>query len=49
VRNPETKALFERQGADPVDDSSPEAFARLVRAEAVRYEKLIKEAGLQLQ
>ena len=49
VRNPGTKALFERQGADPVDDSSPEAFAKLVKAEYARYEKLIKEAGLQLQ
>lgn len=49
ARNPETKALFERQGAEPVDDSSPEAFARLVKAEAARYEKLIREAGLQLQ
>lgn len=49
VRKPETKALFERQGADPVENSSPEAFARLVKSEYARYAKLIKEAGLQPQ
>lgn len=49
VRNPETKVQFERQGADPVDDSSPEAFAKLVRAEFARYERLIKEANIQAQ
>jgi tripartite-type tricarboxylate transporter receptor subunit TctC len=49
VRKPETKALFERQGADPVEDSSPEAFARLVKSEYARYSKLIKDAGIQAQ
>ncbi len=49
VRKPETKALFERQGADPVENSSPEAFARLVKSEYGRYSKLIKDAGIQPQ
>jgi hypothetical protein len=30
-----------------VDDSSPEAFAKLVKEEYGRYEKLIKEANIQ--
>jgi tripartite-type tricarboxylate transporter receptor subunit TctC len=49
VRNPETKMLFERQGAEPVDDSSPEAFSKLLKSEYARFEKLIKEAGIQPQ
>lgn len=49
LRNPETKAQFERQGADPVGDSSPEALAKLVKVEYARYVKLIKEANIQPQ
>lgn len=49
VRNPETKKLFERQGADPVDDSSPEAFAQLLKAEHARYQTLIQDAGIKPQ
>ncbi len=49
LRDPQTKQRFLTQGADPVDDSSPEAFMKLLRSENVRYEKLIKEAGLQTQ
>jgi tripartite-type tricarboxylate transporter receptor subunit TctC len=49
VREPQIRQRFLTQGADPVDDSSPEAFMKLLRSENVRYAKLIKEAGLQLQ
>jgi tripartite-type tricarboxylate transporter receptor subunit TctC len=49
LREAQTKQRFLTQGADPVDYSSPEAFMKLLRSENVRYAKLIKEAGLQLQ
>jgi tripartite-type tricarboxylate transporter receptor subunit TctC len=49
VREPQTRQRFLTQGAEPVGDSSPEAFMKLLRSENVRYAKLVKEAGLQLQ
>lgn len=49
LRDPQTKQRFVMQGADPVDDSSPDAFLKLLRTENVRYAKLVKEAGLQAQ
>jgi tripartite-type tricarboxylate transporter receptor subunit TctC len=49
VREPQTRQRFLTQGAEPVGDSSPEAFLKLLRSENVRYAKLIKEAGLQPQ
>jgi tripartite-type tricarboxylate transporter receptor subunit TctC len=49
LRDPQTRQRLLTQGADPIDDSSPEAFMKLLRSENVRFAKLIKEAGLQLQ
>jgi tripartite-type tricarboxylate transporter receptor subunit TctC len=49
LRDPLTRQRFETQGAEPVEDSSPEAFAKLVRSEHARYSKLIKDAGIQPQ
>ena len=49
LRDPQTKQRFLMQGADPIDNSSPEAFMTLLRSENARFVKLIKEAGLQLQ
>jgi tripartite-type tricarboxylate transporter receptor subunit TctC len=49
VRDPQTRQRFISQGAEPVDDSSPELFLRLVKRENERFEKLIREAGMQLQ
>jgi tripartite-type tricarboxylate transporter receptor subunit TctC len=49
LREPQTKQRFLTQGAEPIDDSSPEAFMKLLRSENVRYANLIKEAGLQAQ
>lgn len=49
LRDPQTKQRFLLQGADPVDDSSPGAFMKLLRSENVRYAKLVKEAGIQPQ
>lgn len=49
VRKPETRKRFELQGADPVDDSSPAAFSKLLRSEYTRFKNLIKDKGIQLQ
>ena len=49
LRDPQTKQRFLLQGADPVDNSSPEAFMKLLRSENVRFAKLIKEANIQPQ
>jgi len=49
VRDPQTQQHFQKQGAEPVANSSPEAFAKLVHSEHTRFAKLIKEAGIQPQ
>jgi tripartite-type tricarboxylate transporter receptor subunit TctC len=49
LRDPQTKQRFLLQGAEPVDNSSPEAFMKLLRSENVRFAKLIKEANIQPQ
>ncbi|HXF65271.1 MAG TPA: tripartite tricarboxylate transporter substrate binding protein [Burkholderiales bacterium] len=49
VREPQTRQRFLTQGAEPVGDSSPEAFMKLLRAENARFARLVKEAGMQLQ
>jgi tripartite-type tricarboxylate transporter receptor subunit TctC len=49
VRDAKTRELFERQGAVPVGDSSPEAFAKLLKSEYGRFARLIKEAGIKPQ
>jgi tripartite-type tricarboxylate transporter receptor subunit TctC len=49
VRDPQTRQRFITQGAEPVEDSSPEAFMRLLKSENSRYANLIREAGIQSQ
>lgn len=49
LRDPQVRQRFLTQGADPVDDSSPEAFLRLLKSESARFAKLIREAGMELQ
>jgi len=49
LRDPVTRQRFETQGAEVVDNSSPEAFAQLVKSEHARFAKLIKDAGIQPQ
>ena len=49
LRDSQTRQRFEMQGAEVVDNSSPEAFTRLVRSEHARFAKLIKDAGIQPQ
>ena len=46
---PETKEKFARQGAEIADDTTPEGFSQLLQSEYVRYQKLIKDAGLKQQ
>jgi len=49
LRDPVIRQRFETQGAEVVDNSSPEAFAQLVKSEHARFAKLIKDAGIQPQ
>jgi tripartite-type tricarboxylate transporter receptor subunit TctC len=49
VGDPQIKQRFQNQGAVPVDNSSPEAFRKLLQSENARFAQLIKEAGMQLQ
>ena len=46
---PDMQERLTRGGADPVADSSPEAFTKLVGAEYARFDRLIKEAGIRPQ
>jgi tripartite-type tricarboxylate transporter receptor subunit TctC len=47
VHNPETRRLFETQGADPVG-STPEEFAALIRSESEKYAKVVKTSGAKV-
>jgi tripartite-type tricarboxylate transporter receptor subunit TctC len=49
LRDPPIRQRFLLQGAEPVSDSSPAAFMKLLRSENVRFAKLIKEANIQPQ
>jgi tripartite-type tricarboxylate transporter receptor subunit TctC len=48
MHTPDTKAKLEGIGADGTISRSPEEFAALVRADAARYAKIVKEIGLRL-
>jgi tripartite-type tricarboxylate transporter receptor subunit TctC len=49
LRRPETRARFELQGGEPAVDTTPESYAKLLRAEYERYRKLIPEIGIKPQ
>lgn len=49
LREPETREKFARQGAEVIDDTTPEGFMNLMKSEYVRYRKLIKDAGIKPQ
>ena len=49
MRDPQIKKRFESQGAEPVENSSPDAFMKLIRAENTRFAKIVKEMGIQPQ
>lgn len=48
VRSPEIKERFSLEGAEAVGNSSAE-FSAFVRTEYIRYEKLVKDAGIALE
>ena len=49
LRQPDTRERFERQGGEPAVDTTPESYAKLLRAEYDRYRRLIPEIGLKPQ
>ena len=48
MQTPEVRAKLEGIGADGTVSRSPEEFAALVRADTVRYAKIVKDIGLKL-
>jgi len=49
LRRPETKKRFETQTAEPAVDTTPETYARQLRAEYERYRKLFADIGMKPQ
>lgn len=47
VREPRIKEVFAKQGATAAEDSSPEAFDKLLRSEYDRYVALVKEINVK--
>ena len=48
MQTPEVRARLEAIGADGTLSRSPEEFAALVRADAARYAKIVKDIGLRI-
>ena len=48
LKSPEMAERFLRQGATPAY-GTPEEFQQLMRAEFVKYQKLVKDAGISTQ
>lgn len=49
LREPQIREQFERQGAEPIVDASPEAFMHLLKSEYKRYDQLLGNMKLQAQ
>lgn len=49
LRRAETRERFAIQGAEPAVDTTPESYAKMLRAEHERYRKLIGDIGLKPQ
>jgi tripartite-type tricarboxylate transporter receptor subunit TctC len=49
LQRPETRERFNRQGGEPAADTTPEDYARQLRAEYERYRKLLPAIGLKPQ
>lgn len=49
LRKPDTRDRFEKLGAQPTADTSPDAFEKYVRHEYENFRKLIPEIGLKPQ
>ena len=48
MHSPETRSRLAELGADGTETRSPEEFAAIVRADTVRYAKIIRDAGLKM-
>ena len=48
LRSPQLRESFARQGAETTPDSTPDGFTRLMQAEYLRYQSLIREEGIRL-
>ena len=48
LENPEIRKKFESQGAETVNMSAAE-FGRFIRAETVKWQKVVKDAGIEAQ
>jgi tripartite-type tricarboxylate transporter receptor subunit TctC len=48
MQTPDTRSKLEGIGADGTVSRSPEEFAALVRADTVRYAKIVKDIGLKI-
>jgi tripartite-type tricarboxylate transporter receptor subunit TctC len=48
LEEPEVKERLARLGLEPVADSTPESFDALMRAELVRWAKVVREAGIRV-
>jgi tripartite-type tricarboxylate transporter receptor subunit TctC len=49
LRQPDVRRQFERQGAEPMTETTPHGFMRLMRLEYLRYEQVIREAGIRAE
>jgi tripartite-type tricarboxylate transporter receptor subunit TctC len=47
VNDPEVKKRFLDDGAEITASATPEEFGNLVRAEVVKWAKVVKDAGIQ--
>jgi tripartite-type tricarboxylate transporter receptor subunit TctC len=48
LKQPEVRALFEQQGAEP-DTGTPQEFKAFIASEVIRWEKIIKAAKIEQQ
>jgi tripartite-type tricarboxylate transporter receptor subunit TctC len=48
LKQPEVRALFEQQGAEP-DTGSPQEFKAFIESEVIRWDKIIKAAKIEQQ
>lgn len=49
LRRPDVREQFARQGAEPTARSMPDHFMRLMQTEYLRYQSLIRDAGIKPQ
>lgn len=47
LRKESLRELFQRQGAESMPESTPEGFSKMMQAEYVRYQAVIREGGIR--